>query len=108
TLDCLAEQSNVGERILNNYIELLIGRNLQGELEPFPQLATSWKRVDDKTVEVSLRKGVKFHNGDELTAEDVAFTFGPERMFGGGGSTDRPLYAITVARDSIEGKALPA
>ena len=31
---------------------------------------------------MSLRKGVKFHNGDELTAEDVAFTYGPERMFG--------------------------
>jgi peptide/nickel transport system substrate-binding protein len=82
TLDCLAEQSNVGERILNNYLELLTGRNLQGALEPFPQLATSVRRIDDKTVEVSLRKGVKFHNGDELTAEDVAFTFGPERMFG--------------------------
>src|SRR5690242_3703944 len=33
TLDPLAEQSNVGERILNSYVELLIGRNLQGRLE---------------------------------------------------------------------------
>jgi peptide/nickel transport system substrate-binding protein len=82
TLDPVAEQSNVGERILNSYIELLIGRNLQGQLEPMPQLATSWKRIDDKTVELALRKGVKFHNGDEMTAEDIAFTFGAERMFG--------------------------
>ena len=82
TLDPVAEQSNVGERILNSYIELLIGRNLQGQLEPMPQLATSWKRIDDKTVELALRKGVKFHNGDEMTAEDIAFTYSAERMFG--------------------------
>jgi peptide/nickel transport system substrate-binding protein len=37
-------------------------------------------------VELALRRGVKFHNGDEMTAEDVAFTFSPERMFG----TTRP------------------
>ena len=82
TLDPLAEQSNVGERILNSYVELLIGRNLQGQLEGVPQLATSWRRIDDKTLEMSLRQGVKFHNGDEMTAEDVAFTYSAERMFG--------------------------
>jgi peptide/nickel transport system substrate-binding protein len=82
TLDPLAEQSNVGERILNSYVELLIGRNLQGQLEDIPQLATAWKRISDSVVEVSLRQGVKFHNGDEMTAEDIAFTFSAARMFG--------------------------
>ena len=74
TLDCLAEQSNVGRRILNSFVELLIGANLQGELEPFPQLATSWKRIDDKVVEVSLRQGVKFHNGEEFDGEAAKFS----------------------------------
>ena len=82
TLDPVAEQSNVGSRILNSYVELLVGRNLQSQLEPFPQLATSWKRIDDKTLDVSLRPGVIFHNGDEMTAEDVAFTFSAAHMFG--------------------------
>ena len=82
TLDPVAEQSNVGSRILNNYVELLIGRNLQSQLEPFPQLATEWKRVDEKTLDVTLRQGVRFHNGDEMTAEDVAFTFSAAHMFG--------------------------
>lgn len=38
-------------------------------------LAESFGWVDDKTFEVKLRKGVTFHNGDELTPEDVIFTF---------------------------------
>ena len=45
-----------------------------------PVLAERWSRVDDRTVDFHLRRGVTFHNGDELTAEDVAFTFGPERL----------------------------
>ena len=37
-------------------------------------LAESWKKLDDVTYEITLRKGIKFHNGDELTAEDAVFT----------------------------------
>ena len=38
------------------------------------QLATAWKWTDDKTLELDLRKGVKFHNGAEFTADDVVYT----------------------------------
>jgi peptide/nickel transport system substrate-binding protein len=38
------------------------------------QLATSWKWVDDKTLEFELRHGVKFHNGEEFDADDVVYT----------------------------------
>ncbi|MFZ4406953.1 MAG: ABC transporter substrate-binding protein [Paracraurococcus sp.] len=83
TLEPLREQSNVGERVmLTSLWEGLIGRNYQGALESQPMLATGWRRIDERTVEFTLRDGVKFHNGDTLTAEDVAFSFGPERMFG--------------------------
>ncbi len=41
-----------------------------------PSLAESWTESDDKRVyEFTLRKGVKFHNGDPFTAEDVVFSF---------------------------------
>jgi peptide/nickel transport system substrate-binding protein len=51
-----------------------------------PSLATSWTvSRDGLTVDFVLRKGVKFHNGDPLTAEDVKFSF--ERYKGGGSST---------------------
>ena len=82
TLDVLREQSNVGERTFSMLWEGLIGRDLLGGLKPIPHLATAWRRISDRVVELDLRQGVKFHNGDEMTAEDVAFTFGPERMFG--------------------------
>lgn len=39
-----------------------------------PLLATSWKWLNDTTLELELRKGVKFHSGKEMDASDVAYT----------------------------------
>lgn len=39
-----------------------------------PALAESWRLVDETTWEFKLRKGVRFHDGSELTAEDVAWS----------------------------------
>ena len=39
-----------------------------------PNLATSYKFIDGKTMEFDLRQGVKFHNGDEFDADDVVYT----------------------------------
>src|SRR5215831_10333504 len=40
-----------------------------------PNLAISWKTIDDTTWEVKLRQGVKFHDGTPFTAKDVKATF---------------------------------
>jgi len=41
-----------------------------------PSLAESWSMSEDQlSYEFTLRKGVKFHNGDPFTAEDVVFSF---------------------------------
>ncbi|MDE2519035.1 MAG: ABC transporter substrate-binding protein [Methanocorpusculum sp.] len=39
-----------------------------------PNLAESWKMINDTTWEFKLREDVKFHNGDEMTAADVKFS----------------------------------
>ena len=93
-LDPLREQSsNASERYLGLVLETPIGRNQQGRLERVPGLAESWRRVDTRTVELTLRAGVVMHDGRVMTAEDVAWSFGP-RMFGG----DTPGDAQAVAR----------
>ena len=95
TTDPMREQSsNVSERWLGSILENLIGRNQQGALERVPALATSWRRIDATTVELALRPDVVLHNGDTLTAEDVAFSFGRDRMFG----ADLPTDVRAVAK----------
>ena len=39
-----------------------------------PELAESYKLVDDKTIDFELRRNVKFHNGQPMTADDVVYT----------------------------------
>ncbi len=41
-----------------------------------PNLAKSWTRIDEYTVELDLRDDVTFHNGDKFTADDVVATIG--------------------------------
>lgn len=85
-LDPARETSNVATRIFGSLFDNLIDSDRQGDLSLRPGVMESWRRVDDRTIEFKLRRGVMFHNGDEMTAEDVAFSFGPSRLWG----TTRP------------------
>ncbi len=109
SLEPLREQSNVGQRAFSFLFEPLIMQNLLGKLEAVPGVAESWKRINDRTVEFTLRKGVKFHNGDEVTADDVVFTFSRERMFGPDYdiASNKTLFTSVLIRDATEGKKLP-
>ena len=58
-----------------------------------PGLAESWSLSPDGLVyEFVLRKGVKFHNGDPVTAEDVKFSFERYR-----GASSKPLKDSVAA-----------
>lgn len=54
------------------------------DLRPKPWLATEWERTGDRTWEFTLRDGVQFHNGEDLTAEAVRFSI--KEMFDGFGN----------------------
>ncbi len=58
-------------------------RPLPGGQKNGPSLAEAWKESPDgKTYEFKLRRGLTFHNGDPVTAEDVKFSY--ERYKGAG------------------------
>ena len=44
------------------------------KLNERPALAQSWKVVDNRTIDFTLRRGVRFHNGQEVTAADVKYS----------------------------------
>ncbi len=58
--------------------------HMDDKLHLVPGLATSWQAIDPTTWEFKLRRGVKFHDGSEFTADDVAFSI--DRVLGITGS----------------------
>jgi ABC-type transport system substrate-binding protein len=55
--------------VVFNVFDHLMELNTDGTL--VPRLATGWQWLDDRTLEVTLRQGVTFHNGEVFDAEIV-------------------------------------
>lgn len=61
--------------VLNIYDPLVYPKVQEGLMEPGPHVAESWSASEDgKTYTFTIRPGIQFHDGTELTAEDVAFS----------------------------------
>ncbi len=59
---------------LRNIVEYLTYTDADNVTHPY--LLENWQASDDlKTWTLNLRKGIKFNNGDDFTADDVIFTF---------------------------------
>jgi peptide/nickel transport system substrate-binding protein len=70
TYNPLAEEGAVGW--LRFVYDTFAKNNAAGETVPWA--AEAWRWVDDRTIEITLRDGMTFHDGEPVTAEDAAFT----------------------------------
>ena len=68
-------------------------------LELEPRLAEKWTAIDPTTWEFKLRKGVKFHDGSDFTAEDVKFSI--ERIPTVAGPNPTTIYVRRVQGTKI-------
>jgi peptide/nickel transport system substrate-binding protein len=59
--------------MLSHIFESLVGQDDRQRM--VPELAESWKAIDDTTWEFKLRRNVTFHDGTPFTADDVLFSF---------------------------------
>ncbi|NEK17156.1 ABC transporter substrate-binding protein [Rhizobium leguminosarum] len=113
TLEPVNAISNVGPRIVNQIFDTLVVRDFFGDGAPgnginlIPALAESWERIDDNAVRFTLRQKVMFHNGMEMTADDVAYTFSSERLWGPEAIKTIPLgnaYSLEFDEPVVEDK----
>lgn len=79
-LDPGRDHSNVGSQFYYNAFDTLIARD-PSRIDAVwqPALAIEWEQIDPLTMQLKLREGVKFHNGEDMTADDVVFSL--NRMY---------------------------
>jgi len=78
SLDPADHRWRASETVIRNMFDGLVTRDTRSGVHM--ELAESVEFLDDVTLEVKLRQGVLFHDGVEMTADDVVFTF--ERIVG--------------------------
>ena len=72
TLDPHSQNVGTVSMVLQQIYDTLIARNKDLGLEP--GLATTWEQVEPTRWRLKLREGVKFHEGESFSAEDVVFS----------------------------------
>lgn len=89
-VEALPDSMDPQQAIFNHWFRVhyftfdtLIRRDFLNGNQLVPSLATDWKRTDGRTLEMNLRRDVRWQDGTMFTAADVAYTFnrliGPSR-----------------------------
>jgi len=106
TLDPALSYDTASGEIIQNVYETLVFYDGESTSEFVPQLATDWTVSEDGTVwTFNIREGVKFHEGGDLTPEDVAYSFQRGLLQGGYSSPQwllaEPFFGVGI--DDITG-----
>jgi peptide/nickel transport system substrate-binding protein len=72
-IDMYFNSQRTGLILAHQAWDMLVHRD-PNTFEIKPLLATDWKFVDAKTLELNIRQNVKFHDGSTLSADDVVYT----------------------------------
>ncbi|MBL0901174.1 MAG: ABC transporter substrate-binding protein, partial [Reyranella sp.] len=72
-IDMYFNSQRTGLILAHQAWDMLVHRD-PSTFEIKPSLATDWKFNDDNTLDLTIRQGVKFHDGSTLTADDVVYT----------------------------------
>ncbi|MBI4182908.1 MAG: ABC transporter substrate-binding protein [Proteobacteria bacterium] len=104
TLDPANHRKRETETIIRNLYDGVMTQTADGRA--VPELAESFRQIDSLTYEAKLRRNVKFHSGDPMTAADIKFTFDrltKEKAMGGQTSPRQsllgPLADVLVIDD---------
>lgn len=76
TMDPHQHPTIANGRIYPMVFSTLINRDWTGsDMSLVPGLASNWYRLDERTLDITLRDDVYWHDGTQLTVEDVIYTF---------------------------------
>lgn len=78
----------------------LVYIDCEGALKP--GLAVAWRRIDPLTMEFDLREGVRFHNGDAFTADDVVATMRAQRDPNNRSANGQGILSVIAACEKID------
>jgi len=103
TLDPANHRKRETETVIRNLYDAVMTQTSKSQT--VPEIAESVRQIDPVTYEVKLRKGVKFHSGDEMTADDVKFTYDrltKDKAMGGQTSPRQSLVGPLVSTDVVD------
>ena len=72
-LDMYFNSQRTGLILAHHAWDMLVHRD-PATFEIKPALATDWKFAEDNSLDLTIRQGVKFHDGSTLSADDVVYT----------------------------------
>src|SRR5690625_841755 len=100
TLDPANHRDRTTESVIRNIFDGLVRAGEDGEIEPL--IAESWDNPTPTEWVFEIKQGVKFHDGSDLTVDDVVFTF--ERIINEGamGGETSPRQGLLGTLEKVE------